>query len=62
VAGNVLTLGASIKHEVEALEECASLLTVSWTDAEKLQMMKYGDMELSPGNNGGEEQYRPAGS
>jgi len=39
--GNVLTLGASIKHEVEALEESAFLLTVSWPDSEKLQAMKH---------------------
>ena len=39
--GNVLTLGASIKHEVEALEESAFLLTVSWPDNEKLQAMKH---------------------
>ena len=28
--GNLLTLGASIKHEVEAVEESAFLLTISW--------------------------------
>jgi len=39
--GNVLTLGASIKHELEALEESAFLLTVSWPDNEKLQAMKH---------------------
>ncbi len=39
--GNLLTLGASIKHEVEALEESAFLLTVSWPDNEKLQAMKH---------------------
>ena len=39
--GNVLTLGPSIKHEVEALEESAFLLTVSWPDNEKLQAMKH---------------------
>ena len=39
--GNVLTLGASIKHEVEALEESAFLLTVSWPDNERLQAMKH---------------------
>lgn len=39
--GNVLTLGASIKHEVEALDESAFLLTVSWPDNEKLQAMKH---------------------
>jgi quercetin dioxygenase-like cupin family protein len=39
--GNVLALSASIKHEVEALEESAFLLTVSWPDNEKLQSMKH---------------------
>ena len=39
--GNVLALGASIKHQVEALEESAFLLTVSWPDNEKLQSMKH---------------------
>jgi quercetin dioxygenase-like cupin family protein len=39
--GNVLTLGASIKHDVEALEESAFLLTVSWPNNEKLQAMKH---------------------
>ncbi len=39
--GNVLALGASIKHQVEALEDSAFLLTVSWPDNEKLQSMKH---------------------
>jgi quercetin dioxygenase-like cupin family protein len=39
--GNVLALGASIRHEVEALEDSAFLLTVSWPDTEKLQSMKH---------------------
>jgi quercetin dioxygenase-like cupin family protein len=39
--GNLLTLGASIKHEVEAAEESAFLLTISWPDAEKLQSMEH---------------------
>lgn len=39
--GNVLMLGASIKHEVEALEESAFLLTIAWPDAEKLQELKH---------------------
>lgn len=38
---NVLMLDASIKHEVEALEECAFLLTIAWPDAEKLEAMKH---------------------
>lgn len=37
----VLTLGASIKHEVEALEESAFLLTIAWPDAQKLATMKH---------------------
>lgn len=39
--GNVLTLGPSIKYELEALEDCAFLLTVSWPEGEKLQAMKH---------------------
>jgi quercetin dioxygenase-like cupin family protein len=39
--GNVLALGASIKHQVEALEDSAFLLTVSWPDNEKLQSIKH---------------------
>jgi quercetin dioxygenase-like cupin family protein len=37
----VLTLAASIKHEVEALEPAALLLTIAWPDDEKLQGMKH---------------------
>ena len=37
----VVTLGASIKHEVEALEESGILLTIAWPSAEKLQTMKH---------------------
>jgi quercetin dioxygenase-like cupin family protein len=37
----VLTLGASIKHEVEALEEAAFLLTIAWPTGEKLEAMKH---------------------
>jgi len=36
-ASSVVTLGASIRHEVEALEESAFLLTVAWANADKLQ-------------------------
>ena len=39
--GGVLTLGASIRHEVEALEDTAFLLTISWPDAAKLQAMEH---------------------
>jgi quercetin dioxygenase-like cupin family protein len=37
----VLMLSASIKHEVEALEDSALLLTVAWPSGEKLQAMKH---------------------
>jgi quercetin dioxygenase-like cupin family protein len=37
----VLTLGPSIKHKVEALEESAFLLTIAWPSDEKLQAMKH---------------------
>jgi quercetin dioxygenase-like cupin family protein len=40
-AQNVLTLAASVKHEVEALEPAAFLLTIAWPDDEKLQGMKH---------------------
>jgi quercetin dioxygenase-like cupin family protein len=39
--GNMLTLAASIKHEVEAVEDSAFLLTISWPDNEKLQAMEH---------------------
>jgi quercetin dioxygenase-like cupin family protein len=38
---SVLTLGASIRHEVEALEDAAFLLTISWPDAAKLEAMQH---------------------
>jgi quercetin dioxygenase-like cupin family protein len=37
----ILMLGASIKHEIEALEDSAFLLTVAWPSGEKLQAMKH---------------------
>jgi quercetin dioxygenase-like cupin family protein len=37
----VLTLGASIKHEVAAIEDSAFLLTISWPDAAKLEAMEH---------------------
>jgi quercetin dioxygenase-like cupin family protein len=40
-ANSLVALGASIKHEVEALEESAFLLTIGWPNAEKLQAMKH---------------------
>ncbi len=36
-AHGLAALGASIKHEVEAMEESAFLLTIAWPKAEKLQ-------------------------
>jgi quercetin dioxygenase-like cupin family protein len=39
--GNVLILGASIKHDVEALEDSAFLLTIAWPDAAKLSALKH---------------------
>ncbi len=40
-ASQVLTLAASIKHEVEALEDAAFLLTIAWPDAKKLEAMQH---------------------
>jgi quercetin dioxygenase-like cupin family protein len=37
----VLTLGPSIKHKVEALEESAFLLTIAWPSDESLKAMKH---------------------
>ena len=39
--GNILMLGASIKYEVEALEDSAFLLTIAWPDAKKLEGMNH---------------------
>lgn len=39
--GSLITLGASIKHEVESLDESAFLLTISWPDDQHLQAMKH---------------------
>jgi quercetin dioxygenase-like cupin family protein len=38
---SVLTLGASIKHELAAREESAILLTIAWPSGEKLQAMQH---------------------
>jgi quercetin dioxygenase-like cupin family protein len=38
---SVLTLGASIPHEIEAGEDSAILLTIAWPSSEKLQGMKH---------------------
>lgn len=40
-AGSLVTLGASIKHEVEAVKESAFLLTISWPSHEELLAMKH---------------------
>ncbi|MGA7237263.1 MAG: cupin domain-containing protein [Bryobacteraceae bacterium] len=40
-AGSLITLGASIKHEVEATAESVFLLTISWPDAEHLLAMQH---------------------
>lgn len=37
----ILTLAASIKHEVEAREDSAILLTIAWPSNEKLQGMTH---------------------
>lgn len=40
-AGNLFTLAGSIRHDVEALEDSAFLLTISWPSAEELAAMKH---------------------
>src|SRR5277367_3549952 len=40
-AGNLITLGASIRHEVEALQDSAFLLTISWPTNQELLAMKH---------------------
>ena len=40
-AGNLFTLGASIRHDVEALDDAAFLLTLSWPSTEELAAMKH---------------------
>jgi quercetin dioxygenase-like cupin family protein len=37
----VVTLGASIKHQVEGLEDAAFLLTISWPDEQNLLQMQH---------------------
>lgn len=39
--GNLLTLGASIKHDVESLEESAFLLTIAWPSNQELLEMPH---------------------
>src|SRR5690348_1568055 len=40
-AGNLLTLAASIKHDVEAQEDSAFLLTIGWPKSEDLESMPH---------------------
>jgi quercetin dioxygenase-like cupin family protein len=40
-SGSLLTLGAAIKHEVEALDDSSFLLTISWPDNQKLLAMPH---------------------
>jgi quercetin dioxygenase-like cupin family protein len=40
-AGNLLTLAASIRHDVQALEDSAFLLTISWPSNQELLSMKH---------------------
>ena len=40
-SNSVLTLATSIKHQVEALEDSAFLLTIAWPDSDKLQAMTH---------------------
>jgi quercetin dioxygenase-like cupin family protein len=39
--GTLFTLGHSIRHDVEAKEDSAFLLTISWPSAEELAAMKH---------------------
>ena len=39
--GNLLTLGASIEHGVEAIEESSFLLTISWPGSRELLAMPH---------------------
>jgi quercetin dioxygenase-like cupin family protein len=40
-AGQILTLAPGIKHDVEAREDSAFLLTISWPSSEKLKAMPH---------------------
>jgi quercetin dioxygenase-like cupin family protein len=40
-SGNLLTLAASIKHEVESIDDSVFLLTISWPDSRHLQAMQH---------------------
>lgn len=39
--GGLLTLAAAVKHDVEALQDSAFLLTISWPSNEELLAMKH---------------------
>lgn len=39
--GDLITLGASIPHEIEALEDSAFLLTISWPSNQELLAMEH---------------------
>jgi quercetin dioxygenase-like cupin family protein len=49
--GTLLTLGASIKHDVEFIEESAFLLTIAWPNKEALLAM--------PHRGSGTKRYTP---
>jgi len=38
---SIVTLGASISHQVEAIEEAAFLLTIAWPDKDQLRTMQH---------------------
>ena len=38
---SIVTLGPSISHQVEAIEEAAFLLTIAWPDKDKLRTMQH---------------------
>lgn len=40
-AGNLFTLAASIRHDVEAVEESAFLITIAWPSGDELAAMKH---------------------
>jgi len=40
-AGSLITLGASIKHEVEAIVDSAFLLSIAWPDTEHLLALQH---------------------
>lgn len=40
-ASSLLTLAPSIKHDVEALEDAAFLLTISWPTSDKLRSLEH---------------------